>query len=132
MEKTKTIVWFRANPSQDWKEFTERRYTDARAMAAQLRHMGYFAAARRTAPPKGYNGHKNWTHWNVSLWISNDGGLYRIALQYVRECPSLDSAVDCTMAELTAGFGGLNEPPRTPDGARYTKTSVRAALRGLE
>ena len=26
-----------------------------------------------------YNGHKNWNHWNVSLWINNDEGLYRMA-----------------------------------------------------
>ena len=24
---------------------------------------------------KPYNGHKNWAHWNVSLWINNDEGL---------------------------------------------------------
>lgn len=23
---------------------------------------------------KPYNGYKNWTHWNVSLWINNDDG----------------------------------------------------------
>jgi hypothetical protein len=31
-----------------------------------------------------YNGHKNWNHWNVSLWINNDEGLYNMARQYAR------------------------------------------------
>lgn len=26
-----------------------------------------------------YNGHKNWTHWNVALWLGGDEGLYRFA-----------------------------------------------------
>ena len=31
-----------------------------------------------------YNGHKNWNHWNVSLWINNDEGLYRMAKDAIR------------------------------------------------
>ena len=27
-----------------------------------------------------YNGHKNWHYWNVSLWLFNDEGLYRLML----------------------------------------------------
>jgi hypothetical protein len=30
-----------------------------------------------------YNGHKNWNHWNVSLWVNNDEGLYRMARENV-------------------------------------------------
>ena len=33
-----------------------------------------------------YNGHKNWNHWNVSLWINNDEGLYLCARDHVRNC----------------------------------------------
>ena len=72
------------------------------------------------------NGHKNWNHWNVSLWIGNDEGLYRLALQCLRECPNRNSAVECLLSELNSG--GITH---TPDGAPYTKITIRAALRGL-
>lgn len=29
-----------------------------------------------------YNGHKNWNHWNVSLWINNDESIYRMARNF--------------------------------------------------
>jgi len=73
-----------------------------------------------------YNGHKNWNHWNVSLWISNDEGLYRLALQFIREAPTRDKAAELLLSELRAGGHD-----KTPDGAPYTRTSLRAALRGL-
>jgi hypothetical protein len=76
---------------------------------------------------KSYNGHRNWTHWNVALWLSNDEGLYRLALQFRRECTSLDRAAACLLSELRSG--GLTA---TPDGAKYSVTAIRAALRGLE
>ncbi len=70
-----------------------------------------------------YNGHKNWAHWNVSLWISNDEGLYRMALDCVRRAGNKDQAA----AMFLESVGG-----KTPDGATYNKTNVKAALRGLE
>jgi len=69
-----------------------------------------------------YNGHKNWNHWNVSLWIGNDEGLYGMARAAIRAWPTRDAAARAMISEL---------PPATPDGAPYTFTTVRAALRGL-
>lgn len=77
---------------------------------------------------KTYNGHKNWNHWNVSLWINNDEGLYKLA----RECGagaigvSKDSAAKSMLFQLQ-----LNGITHTPDGAPYSKSSIRAAMVGM-
>ena len=68
---------------------------------------------------KPYNGHKNWTHWNVSLWLFNDEWMYNDMQRHVRCAPTLDIAARRILATL---------PDKTPDGARYTFTSVRAAI----
>jgi hypothetical protein len=68
-----------------------------------------------------YNGHKNWNHWNVSLWINNDEGLYRMAREKVKGYGKAKAAV------ILAGL----LPPRTPDGAPYSVSAIRAALVGM-
>ena len=68
---------------------------------------------------KGYNGFPNWTQWNVSLWINNDEGLYRLAQSAKREHTTKNAAARAMLEYL---------PEKTPDGARYTFTSVRRAL----
>ncbi len=73
---------------------------------------------------KTYNGHKNWAHWNVSLWIANDEGLYRLAMECLRAYRN--KTKDDAARELLEML-----PEKTPDGAKYTFTSVRAALVGL-
>lgn len=70
-----------------------------------------------------YNGHKNWNHWNVSLWINNDEGLYRLAQACIREQGNKDDAA--------AKMQRMLEGEVTPDGAPYTVSSIRAAMRGL-
>jgi hypothetical protein len=77
-----------------------------------------------------YNGHHCWNCWNVALWIGNDEGLYRLALeckrrivQHTGKAPSLNIAV-------TRFLNGCDK--RTPDGAKYTRTAVKHALEGLE
>lgn len=69
-----------------------------------------------------YNGHKNRNHWNVSLWIGNDEGLYRAALYFMRRYGNKNDAARMLLACL---------PEKTPDGVRYSFTTVRAALAGL-
>tara|TARA_R110000751_G_scaffold290367_1_gene396992 strand:- start:22 stop:237 length:216 start_codon:yes stop_codon:yes gene_type:complete len=67
-----------------------------------------------------YNGHKNWNHWNVALWLFNDEFLY-IIMKGVLRSRTKDEA-----AEYLLGILG----EETPDGAPYSKTSIRAALVG--
>lgn len=69
-----------------------------------------------------YQGHKNWNHWNVSLWIANDEGLYNLAREAIRRCRNKTAAA-CYMMEVL--------PEKTPDGAPYSISSLRAALREL-
>lgn len=61
-----------------------------------------------------YNGHKNWNHWNVSLWINNDEGLYKAARAFARRM-SRDAA-----AREMLGFLREAGETKTPDGAPYT------------
>ena len=70
-----------------------------------------------------YNGHHCWNCWNVSLWIANEEPLYREAVAARRGTKTLRDAT----TRLLAGL-----PARTPDGARYTRRAVYAALAGLE
>ena len=72
-----------------------------------------------------HQGHRNWSHWNVSLWINNDEHLYRMAQQYVRLFGKRKAAHGI-MGDLEA-----NDMRFTPDGAPYSVTAIRAALRGL-
>jgi hypothetical protein len=81
--------------------------------------------ATRNAP---YQGHKNWTHWNVALWISNDEPTYNEAVRLTRKIAyckhgSFDCAARLFKQQLS---------DRTPDGARYSISAIRAALIGLE
>ncbi len=69
-----------------------------------------------------YNGHKNWNHWNVSLWINNDESLYRMALGFRREFTAAHAA-KVMLRHL---------PAKTPDGAPYSLSSVRAAMAHMD
>lgn len=76
-----------------------------------------------------FNGHKNWNHWNVSLWINNDESLYRAARQYVKDFRgNKDAAAREMYAELIRTYG---DNPKTPDGAPYSVSSIRAAMVGM-
>lgn len=73
-----------------------------------------------------YNGHKNWNHWNVSLWINNDEGLYRMALDCIRREHTRQQAAQAMLEWLSDV--GYNV---TPDGAPYSVSSIRAAMSGM-
>ena len=73
-----------------------------------------------------YNGHKNWNYWNVSLWINNDEGLYNLARDCIREARNRRHA-----AALFCAHMDEMQQFKTPDGARYTLTAVRAAMVGM-
>ena len=74
---------------------------------------------------KRYNGHRSWNAWNVALWIGNDEGLYRFAL----DC--LHRSNNATAAAIRF-IEFVGEGAQTPDGATFNFKCVREALAGLE
>jgi hypothetical protein len=79
-----------------------------------------------------YNGHKNWAHWNVSLWINNDERLYRAALSWLRAAGgSRRRAARAMLHALTSSDYGT-PTPKTPDGARYSISAIYHAMGGME
>jgi hypothetical protein len=75
---------------------------------------------------KTYNGHKNYNHWNVSLWINNDASLYSMAKFNVSGTCNLTDAARGMLADLHEL--GMSH---TPDGAPYSVSSIKAALRDI-
>jgi hypothetical protein len=80
------------------------------------------------AKPAPFNGHHCWNCWNVSLWIGNDEGLYRAALECARRPRTDGKKVTANLAALRFARDVMPCTARTPDGARYTHKAVRAAL----
>ena len=74
-----------------------------------------------------YNGHKNWNHWNVSLWINNDEVLYGCARDCVQHANTRTGAAQ----ELLRCLNEANIT-HTPDGALYSVSSIRAAMVGMQ
>jgi len=73
-----------------------------------------------------YQGHESWTAWSVSLWINNDEPLYRFAKHCVRRTRNRDEAAEQMLDDLQQG--GITH---TPDGAKYSKHTIKLAMRGL-
>lgn len=74
-----------------------------------------------------YNGHKNYNHWNVSLWLNNDEGLYREAKRWIaRNRSNRQKAAEDMLSSLN-----YMKVTHTPDGVRYTVTTIRAAMRDM-
>lgn len=68
---------------------------------------------------KPYQGHKNRNCWNVALWLHNDEKLYQLVTSTIKNMGSIEAAISPIMCCL---------PSHTPDGVKYTKSNVRAAL----
>ena len=76
-----------------------------------------------------YNGHPSYNYWNVALWIANDEGLYRLALDCIRQTGTRAEAARAMLEALSGGREHII--PTTPDGAPYTVKSIQHAMRGL-
>lgn len=75
-----------------------------------------------------YNSHKNWNFWNVSLWINNDEGLYRMAKNFIDRYPRVGRQKQAALMLDRLADEGIT---KTPDGAPYSVSSIRAAMVGM-
>lgn len=69
-----------------------------------------------------YNGHKNWNHWNVSLWLNNDENLHHMLREFADQDTRHMAAKNMLSWLLDNGMA------ETPDGAPYSVSSIRAAM----
>lgn len=69
-----------------------------------------------------YNGHKNWNHWNVILWLNNDENLYHMMKEF------RDQATRYMAAKNFLSYLKDTGRTHTPDGAPYSISSIRAAM----
>jgi hypothetical protein len=73
-----------------------------------------------------YNGYPSWPTWNVSLWVNNDEGLYRMAQECLNSKGYLQESAELMLWQLNSQ--GVTH---TPDGAKYSVTSLKLAMRGI-
>jgi hypothetical protein len=74
-----------------------------------------------------FNGHKNWNHWNVNLWLTSDEDFYHIMLGHIARAKTKNQAAKNMLEQLQ--YMGLYE---TPDGAPFSVSSIRATMVGEE
>lgn len=71
---------------------------------------------------KSYQGHRSWNAWNISLWINNDENMYNWAKELVT-IHGRGKAARIMAREL--------DGQKTPDGGKYNKTAIYAALEDI-
>lgn len=76
---------------------------------------------------KTYNGHRNWNHWNVSLWLNNDEHLWREMIHFISYAKRKADAARMMLDSLRST--GITH---TPDGAPYSASAIYHAMAGWE
>lgn len=78
---------------------------------------------------KGYNGHRSWNAWNVSLWINNEESLYNLAIACLNATRSKSTGKLMLNRATSKYLAQIDH--KTPDGAINNRLSVRIALQGI-
>lgn len=81
--------------------------------------------AKQNGKTKGYNGYKNYSQWNQSLWLNNDEGLYLMAKDYCSQYKREDAVAYMLDALNSCGI------THTPDRVKWSKAGIRAGMVGL-
>jgi hypothetical protein len=71
-----------------------------------------------------YNGHKNYSYWNQSLWINNDSELYYLALESINKYKNVKLSTLYFIDHLAHCY--------TPDNVLWTKAAIYTALISLK
>ena len=79
---------------------------------------------------KPYNGHRSYNAWNIALWMGNDEGIYRFAVDCLRRKTLKGKTPN--LKQATNRFMGSFDGDKTPDGVLYTRTNVKLALAGFK
>lgn len=78
-----------------------------------------------------FNGAKNWNHWNVSLWINNDVALYNLARNYKMDARHRGGYTQDDVAKAILSHFAADGHTKTPDGAPYSVSSIKAAIKDM-
>jgi len=69
-----------------------------------------------------YNGHRNYSYWNVAHWLETDEALRNKAHDAIRSLVDKDKAARYLLDTL---------PHETPDSVLFTYRNIRAALKKI-
>ena len=81
---------------------------------------------RESLDTEEYHGHKNWSHWNVSLWIDNEYETYSHVRDIIKR--HLAGQVKYNSFTKVCRIVQNSLPKNTPDGARYSLVAIKAYL----
>jgi hypothetical protein len=75
-------------------------------------HIEEVAYGHDCEPPKEYNGWKNRSTWNCALWLDNDEGIYKGAVDFMKDYKGKRPYIDfCRESGL--------DSQKTPDGIQW-------------
>lgn len=70
-----------------------------------------------------FQGHKNYSYWNVYYWLHNDADLNKRTTEAIRSLRDKDKAARYLLEQF---------PITTPDNVRFTFRNIREALKEFD
>ena len=82
--------------------------------------------AKEALETESFNGHKNWSHWNVALWLDNNEDNYSHVQDIIKRHVKGEYKYNSFTKICRVIQNSL--PKNTPDGARYSLKAIEAYL----